>query len=310
MKDAFPVETATYAKANQLEHEPAFAWWINHVIKKKERFIKKIKSKYWERTHKYGIRIPKSIKEAIEIDGENGNSLWQDSIQLEMENTRFAFEDYTGDVRKLVGYRQIIGHMIFDVKLGENLQRKARFVADKHKLESPASMTYSTVVSRDSVHILLMVAALNRLDLQAADIQNANIERCWLSAAPEFLDEEGKVFIVRRALYGLKSAPQAFRLFLAKNIEDLGFFPSKADPDVCMWPAITEDKHKYYEYVLCYVDDILCIWIDAKGAMEQLQDKFKFKKDKIAEPKIISERKLKEDNWWLHNVDNLELWLC
>ena len=36
------------------------------------------KSNYWQRTHKYGIRIPKSVKETIEIDEENGNTQWRD----------------------------------------------------------------------------------------------------------------------------------------------------------------------------------------------------------------------------------------
>ena len=75
MKESFPIETAMYAVEHGLSEEPAFAWWVPHVLKKKERFISKVKSKYWERTHKYGIRIPKTIKEALEIDEENSNRL-------------------------------------------------------------------------------------------------------------------------------------------------------------------------------------------------------------------------------------------
>ena len=243
MKESFPIETAEYAVQHGISDEPAFAWWVPHVLKKRDRFVNKVKSKYWERTHKYGIRIPKTIQEALEIDRINGNHLWEDSIKEEMKNNRVAFEEYDGDVTKLVGYKRITGHMVFDVKLGENFRRKARYVADGHLTSAPASMTYSTVVSRDSVRILLMIAALNGLDLQCADIQNAfltapNLEKCYMIAGPEFLDEEGKTFIVRRALYGLKNSALAFRSFLAQNIEDLGFFPSEADPDVWMRPAV------------------------------------------------------------------------
>ena len=39
--------------------------------------------------------------------------------------------------------------------------------------ETPASLTYSTVVSRDSVQIILMIAALNGLEISSCDIQNA-----------------------------------------------------------------------------------------------------------------------------------------
>ena len=105
--------------------------------------------------------------------------------------------------------------MILDVKLSENLRRKARFVADGHLVETPASITYSTVVSRDSVRILLMTAALNGLEVMGCDVQNAflsakNLEKHWIRAGPEFRSEQGKIFIVVRALYGLKLASPAF----------------------------------------------------------------------------------------------------
>jgi hypothetical protein len=48
-----------------------------------------------------------------------------------------------------VGYQEIDCHMIFDVKM--DLTRKARFVAGGHTTETPSSITYSSVVSRDSV---------------------------------------------------------------------------------------------------------------------------------------------------------------
>ena len=51
-----------------------------------------------------------------------------------------------------------------------------------------------------------------------------------------------------------------------------------------MRPAVTSDGCKYYEYMLCYVDDILCISKKSKEVMEQLQKKFKFKKDLITSP--------------------------
>ena len=59
------------------------------------------------------------------------------------------------------GYQEIRCHMIFDIKMGENFRRKARMVADGHQTETPAALTYSSVVSRDSVQIALTIAALN-----------------------------------------------------------------------------------------------------------------------------------------------------
>ena len=61
--------------------------------------------------------------------------------------------------------------MIFDIKLGENFRRKYRLVGGRHKTATPASITYSLVVSRDLVRIALTIAALNELYLLACDIQ-------------------------------------------------------------------------------------------------------------------------------------------
>ena len=55
---------ADYAIANDIEGEPAFAWWVPYVIKKRDSIIRKVKSKYWQKTHKYGIRVPKNVDEA------------------------------------------------------------------------------------------------------------------------------------------------------------------------------------------------------------------------------------------------------
>ena len=42
-------------------------------------------------------------------------------------------------------------------------------------------------------------------------------------------------------------------------IHDLVYMPTKADPDVCINPAVKPDGSEYYEIVLCYVDDVLTI---------------------------------------------------
>lgn len=47
------------------------------------------------------------------------------------------------------------------------------FMVDGHKTKTPAVMTYSSMVSRDSVQIALMIAVLNDLNIMACDIQNA-----------------------------------------------------------------------------------------------------------------------------------------
>ena len=72
-----------------------------------------------------------------------------------------------------IGYQHIKCHMFFDVKLGENFNRYARLLGGGHMTTAPDSMTYSSVVSRDSVQISLTISALNDLNILACDTQNA-----------------------------------------------------------------------------------------------------------------------------------------
>ena len=252
----------------------------------------KIKSKYWLRTHKYGIRIPKTVKEALQIDKENGNTLWWSALMKEMKNVRPAFKVFEGTKDDLpVGYQQIKCHVIWDVKLGENFRRKARLVAGGHMTETPPTLTYSSVVSRESVRLALTIAALNGLEILACDIQNAYLtakcrERIYTIAGPEFGTEEGTLFIVKQALYGLKSSGAAFRAKLAEVIRDAGFRPTMADPDVWIRPAVKPDGAKYYEIVLCYVDDVLSIGHEPMRAIDSIKSVFKLKEDKAEVPDV------------------------
>ena len=76
MKQLYPIQLAEYAVANRINEEPAFAWWVTTFLKKRDRILAKVvKSKYWQRTHKYGIRIPNTVEEALAIDKSNGNTL-------------------------------------------------------------------------------------------------------------------------------------------------------------------------------------------------------------------------------------------
>ena len=86
---------------------------------------------------------------------------------------------------------------------------------------------------------MLMIVALKDLDLQATDIENSYLtapclKEIWTRAGPEFGLDKGKVFILVRALYGLKSSGAEFRGFLAERLYDKGFKSIIEDPDVCM----------------------------------------------------------------------------
>jgi hypothetical protein len=55
LKESNPVEVAAYAATKNLHDEPAFAWWVPHVLKKRNRIIAAVIKRYHKRTHKFGI---------------------------------------------------------------------------------------------------------------------------------------------------------------------------------------------------------------------------------------------------------------
>ncbi len=313
LKESNPLEVADYVQGHGLLTEPAFAWWVPHSLKKRERIISKLStSKYWRTTEKLGITVPRSIEQAYKLDEENSNTLWQDAIAKEMHHVLPAFSDPDISIDKvkerLIGYQRIRCHLIFDIKM--DFTRKARFVAGGHVTDPPDCMTYSSVVSRETVRIAFLLAALNDLDVCAADIGNAYLnadcaERIYTVAGKEFGKAlQGRVLIVSKALYGLKSSGAAWRKHLSGSIKEMGFTPSRGDPDLYFRAACKPDGTEYYEYLLVYVDDILCISHNTKPVMDKFAKIYRLKADSVGPP----ERYLGADVEKTTDASGVEAW--
>ena len=295
LKVSNPIELAEYAIANNLDEEPAFKWWVKDTLRQRDRIISKVKTKYWRTTHKFGIEVPKTVIEAYKIDERTGTTFWTDAIDKEMKNVRIAFEKLegvseeemlTGKVKP--GYTFCSTHMIFDIKMDGKFTRKARLVADGHKTDAPSSITYSSVVSRESVRLALLIASLNDLDISCCDIGNAYLnadcrEKLWTVAGKEFGSDKGSVMIIAKALYGLKSSGAAWRAKLAETMRTIGYVPTQADPDVWIKRATKPNGQEYYSYMLVYVDDVMHIHHDPSIDMKLLS-KFYRLKDGIGSP--------------------------
>ena len=163
--------------------------------------------------------------------------------------------------------------MVFDVEM--DFTRKERFVAGGHMTETPVRLCYSSVVSRGSVKIVPLVAALNDLDVFACDIGNAYLnapckEKIWFLAGLECgKSMKGKVTRLTRALYGLCSSSALWRKIFKDYIESvLEFVPSKLDSDLYYRRSRKPDGTEYYQLLLVYVDDVLAISHDPRAIMK------------------------------------------
>ena len=70
-----------------------------------------------------------------------------DLVLLGMNNVLAELEEYEGDVDNIVGYKQITRNLVFDIKLGNNLCRKASYCANGNKTWLPYFLTYINAVS-------------------------------------------------------------------------------------------------------------------------------------------------------------------
>jgi hypothetical protein len=128
LKESHPLETAEYAVTQGIDHKPAFNWWVPHVLKMRDRIISlvhKRTTRYLKRTHKFGIEVPKTVKEALALNRKNGNTLWADAIAKEMKEVCIAFNILPDGHSAPIGYQKIPCHIIFDVKM-EDFRQKSQ----------------------------------------------------------------------------------------------------------------------------------------------------------------------------------------
>lgn len=114
---------------------------------------------------------------------------WREAIAKEMKNVKIAFDILNDGHQVKPGCEFLECYMIFDVKIC--LMRKARFVANGSKTRTRLLPLMLAIVSRETVRIALTYAALNGLDLMAADIQNAYLQapisvKYWTICGPDF----------------------------------------------------------------------------------------------------------------------------
>ena len=138
MKESYPVEVAEYAEAVGISDKPAFSWWTTHVLIKRQRIVAAVNKRYHKMTHKCGIKVPKTVEQALALDKENGNDLWWKAMQKELSVVKVAFKILDDDERPPIGSQYMKCHMVFSIKM-EDFSREAHVVAGGHVVEAPKS---------------------------------------------------------------------------------------------------------------------------------------------------------------------------
>lgn len=278
IKQDDPVTLAQYAKDKKLTDQ--IGWkWARRYLKNPKRFIRITRQIHLTKRqsgpiYKFGVQVPRNVKEAILLDQQNKNTLWQDAIKKEMDKiVEYKVFSSPSNNTAPLGYKRIPCHIIFDVKF--NTTRKARFVAGGHMTDDPGEDSYSGVIAPEAVRLGMFAAVHDALSIVAADIGNAYLYAKTNEKVYTILGEEygakmaNKILVFEKCLYGLKTSGARFHEHLSDTLRDLGFKPTKADADLWM-----KDLTTHYEYIARYVDDILVFSKKPDEIIDKLKQKY------------------------------------
>ncbi|CAJ1939864.1 unnamed protein product [Cylindrotheca closterium] len=226
-----------------------------------------------------GIPIPRTVKEALALDDDNGNHFWRKAMEKEIASliAMNCFDFHSSDYKPGPNSQFAPLRMIFEAK--QDGRRKGRLVCGGHLVDPRGISTRSTVVKGVSVRLLDMIADHYGLTIVHGDVGNAFItanclEEIHSVAGPEFGEREGAVITINKALYGLRTSSRAYRETFAAFMRTIGFQSSRYDRDV--WMRLREDNEGY-DYLCTHVDDFKVVakdpqrWVNAIAGAFQLK---------------------------------------
>ena len=139
-------------------------------------------------------------------------------------------------------------------------------------INPPATIIYVSIDSSEVVHITLIIAELNGVEVKMADVWMLLFGLLWL----KFDNNVGKVVLTTCALYWLKSAGTGFRSHLEHCMHQLRYEWCYADPDLLMevftWP---NDGTSFMCLLLPWW--YLCIYHNASSILQCLHMNFPLK---------------------------------
>ena len=284
-----PITCAVYAKKHDLLDTTGWKH-LKRYAKTSKRLIRAVKQSRIRQVrasvrYQHGFQVPKDYNDAMRLDKENGNTHWQDAMDLELTQIHEykVFKDtgkakfHNGKVVTPEGLQKIRVHFVYAVK--HDGRFKARLVADGHLTKEPVESIYSGVVSLRSLRMVVFLSQLNNLEIWGADVGNAYLEtytdeKLCIMAGPEFKELQGHLLIMVKALYGTRSGGARWHDRLFDILQEMKFKPSKADPDVWMRP---EPGGTCYEYIAVYVDDLAIAAKDSQAFCNELKKKYNLK---------------------------------
>ncbi|KAG7547985.1 Integrase catalytic core [Arabidopsis suecica] len=202
------------------------------------------------------VKIPETYEEAMQTKE------WRDAVQ---EEIGAMTRNHTWDEEALPSRKKTVSsRWIFTIKYksnGEIERYKARLVARGFTQTYGADYkeTFAPVAKLHTVRVVLSLATNLSWELWQMDVKNAFLQGeleddVYMTPPPGLEDtiDPGKVWRLRKAIYGLKQSPRAWYHKLSRTLKDHGFKKSESDHTL-----FTLQSPQGIVVVLIYVDDLI-----------------------------------------------------
>ena len=175
-----------------------------------------------------------------------------------------------------VGQKTINSRWILNnrVKFDGSSFVKARLVAKGFEEDRSSIQTDSPTCGKESIRVVLAIAAskkwiCNSIDIKAAFLQGAHIERDVFLRPPPEAKSKGKVWHLQKCVYGLNDASRCWYMRVRQELFNLNMISSKYDKAIFYW---------FYEgelagIITCHVDDFF--WCGTKNFKSKVIDKLR-----------------------------------
>ena len=238
------------------------------------------------------VYTPKDHDDAIQTCDK---SMWLKSMKEENDSIK-ENKVYTkvkiSDLPK--GTNIISGKWVYKVKptsTGKIARYKSRIVARgfQGRYGVDYTETYAPVALASTIRLMSGLTVSMNLHLRGADIKTAFLYadqvRPVYFKPPKGTDcEDDEVWLLNKALYGLKDAPLRWHETLSKHLKSIGMTQTKSDP--CLF--FKRNKNGQYCFMTITVDDLLIASSTKEIADEVINDlKSKFKITDLGIPEYV-----------------------
>lgn len=174
---------------------------------------------------------------------------WQEAKNEEQKSLEENNTWEVIDIKNIKEGKPLSGKWIFKIK--DDGRYKARFVIRGCEQEYGVNCqeTYSPVISISALRNLFALAAIKKLIIVIFKIKTAfffeNIDEEVDMHPPEGYDCKGKMFKLKKALYGLRQASLKWNIHFTDFLKEKNFEPVECEQ--CIFKKSNMTKVKYYK---------------------------------------------------------------